>query len=219
MRSQNSTLPRYSEKLYLSIEHFRHKSYGKLRRSESSETMFDSSLSMQFYVWHNMGSRHRQAARETCKDLTKLCCSTYRFGSRKLKYHMEVTGRQCLKWKKKCLVDAGVGTQFTPCLSSTALTIPDWIWTVQLPIQCARWSWLPQQQQPFHAGTVGWDNVLLEGEEVTRDWTNGCWLAATVSRVGNWYLWQQFERIENIVNGIRDGNLASMTEIDVVSCV
>jgi len=47
-------------------------------------------------------------------------------------------------------------------------------------------------------GTVGWGTVLLEGEEVTDD------VSKEGSRIGNSDLLQQFERIENLVNGVMD---------------
>jgi len=73
------------------------------------------------------------------------------------------------------------------------------IWTIRWPIQwsdevgCLRW-----QQRNNLTGTVGWGTLLLEGEEVTDD------VSKEGSRISNWDLWQQFERIENLVNRVRD---------------
>ena len=78
---------------------------------------------------------------------------------------------------------------------------PDWDLAVWWPIQwadevgCLSW-----QQRNCLTGTVGWGTLLLEGEEVTDD------VSKDGSFIGNWDLWQQFERIENLINGVRDSS-------------
>jgi len=93
-----------------------------------------------------------------------------------------------------------VWQRWTPsCLKSHSP--PDWDLDCCVANPMGWWSRVSQLTvaQPSH-GYGGLGPFLLDGEEVTRESTNG----KEVSRIGNWDLWQQLERIENLVNWIRD---------------